>query len=404
MPVTPSYDLSPLLSILGLGTLIACMPLFWVGLRQRQSQNQSMAARRLALTALTLFLTLDLIVVGSFTRLTDSGLGCPDWPGCYGHTSPLGAAEPIQAQQEQMPSGPVTHQKAWIEMLHRYLATGVGGLILATFGLSLYARLGKSRLRKTVGAEAPLKPLSAGPGVGWALVTLVWVCLQGAFGAFTVTMKLFPVIVSLHLLGSYILFALLAAQMVLWSGVVQAENVVRQESIRQGSQVSRWGLLACLALVILQASSGAWVSSNYAVLACQDFPTCQGSWWPSMNFAAGFEIWRPLGLRSDGSMLDFQALTAIHFLHRMLAAMTATGLVALLFHLRGKVTLVQPARWLLALLCLQLLTGVANVVLDWPMVAALLHTAGAAGLVAVLVWMMTSAIQASTPDRKKEVK
>jgi cytochrome c oxidase assembly protein subunit 15 len=122
-----------------------------------------------------------------------------------------------------------------------------------------------------------------------------------------------------------------------------------------------------------------------------------------MNFAAGFEIWRPLGLRSDGSMLDFQALTAIHFLHRMLAAMTATGLVALLFHLRGKVTLVQPASWLLALLCLQLLTGVANVVLDWPMVAALLHTAGAAGLVAVLVWMMTSAIQASTPDRKKEV-
>jgi cytochrome c oxidase assembly protein subunit 15 len=122
-----------------------------------------------------------------------------------------------------------------------------------------------------------------------------------------------------------------------------------------------------------------------------------------MNFAAGFEVWRPLGLRSDGSILDFQALTAIHFFHRMLAAATAIGLVALLLHLRGKGSLIQPARCLLGLLCLQLLTGVANVVLNWPMAGAMLHTAGAGGLVAVLVWIIATTILASTPSRNKEV-
>lgn len=400
MPVQSPYDLSPLLSLLGLGTLIACFPLFWAGFRQRKS---SVARRRLALTALTLFLTLDLILVGSFTRLTDSGLGCPDWPGCYGHTSPLGAAQPIQAQQDQMPSGPVTHQKAWIEMVHRYLATGVGGLILAMAALSFIAQLRSRRERKAGPPNSMAKPVSVAPGVGWSLATLAWVCLQGAFGALTVTMKLFPAIVSLHLLGSYVLLSMLTAQWVLWSRVVQEEDVGARAPTGQTAHFGFWGTILCLVLVIAQASSGAWVSSNYAVLACQDFPKCQGSWWPTMNFMAGFEMWRPLGLSGDGSVLDFQALTAIHFFHRLLAAMTAIGLIALLFWLRGSPTLKQPARWLLALLCLQLLTGIANVVLDWPMVGAMLHTAGAGGLVAVLVWMITLSGLASPIYRLKEV-
>jgi cytochrome c oxidase assembly protein subunit 15 len=400
MPVQSPYDLSPLLSLLALGTLIACFPLFLAGFRQRKS---TVARRRLALTALTLFLTLDLILVGSFTRLTDSGLGCPDWPGCYGHTSPLGAAQPIQAQQDQMPSGPVTHQKAWIEMVHRYLATGVGGLILAMAALALIAHMRSRRGHEAFVPNSSAKTGLAGPGVGWALATLAWVCLQGAFGALTVTMRLFPAIVSLHLLGSYILLAMLTAQWVLWSRVVQHEDAGVQTLARQQGDVGRWGPILCLGLVVAQACSGAWVSSNYAVLACQDFPKCQGSWWPPMNFAAGFEMWRPLGLRGDGSVLDFQALTAIHFFHRLLAAMTAVGLIALLLKLRENPTLMQPARWLMALLCLQLLTGMANVVLDWPIVGAMLHTAGAGGLVAVLVWMIALSGQASPIYRLKEV-
>jgi cytochrome c oxidase assembly protein subunit 15 len=408
MPTPPLYDLSPLLSVLGLGTLIACLPLFLAAWRHRQGTP---AKRRLALTALTLFLTLDLILVGSFTRLTDSGLGCPDWPGCYGQSSPLGAAEWIQAQQEQLPSGPVTHQKAWIEMVHRYLATGVGGLILVMLTLTLVPHLQSRWKRPAVAAERPAKPasdatgseLGSAPGLGWALATLVWVCLQGAFGALTVTMKLFPAIVSLHLLGSYVLLAMLTAQWVRWSQVVQAQQRGLQGLLQRGAGIRLWPLLICLGLVIAQACSGAWVSSNYAVLACQDFPTCQGSWWPPMNFKTGFEMWRPLGMRGDGSVLDFQALTAIHFFHRLLAAITALGLVVLVWQTRKSATLRRPTRWLVALLCLQLLTGMANVVLDWPLLGAMLHTAGAGGLVAVLVWMITLSGLASPIYRRKEM-
>jgi cytochrome c oxidase assembly protein subunit 15 len=136
---------------------------------------------------LTLFLTFDLVLFGAFTRLTDSGLGCPDWPGCYGKASPLGASAEIAAAQSAMPSGPVTHGKAWVEMVHRYLATGVGVLIL-TLAMASWLQ------RRRGGSTAGVSPW-------WPTVTLVWVCLQGAFGALTVTMKLFPAIVTLHLLG-----------------------------------------------------------------------------------------------------------------------------------------------------------------------------------------------------------
>ena len=400
MPVLPPYDLSPLLSLLGLGTLIACLALFLTGLRQRQNTP---AGRRMALTLVTLFLTFDLILVGSFTRLTDSGLGCPDWPGCYGQTSPLGAKEPIQAQQDQMPSGPVTHQKAWIEMLHRYLATGVGGLILVMFAVSSYTHFRNVRARVVASPGLSTKAIPVGPGVGWAVATLIWVCLQGAFGALTVTMKLFPAIVSLHLLGSYILLGMLTMQAVLWSRVVRADQVGVQAPTGPSDDVSRWGLLLCLGLVVTQACSGAWVSSNYAVLACQDFPACQGNWWPDMDFVGGFEFWRPLGLRADGSAISFQALTAIHFFHRLLASITAAGVLALLLHLRGRPGLIKPARWLLALLCMQLLTGIANVVMGWPLVGAMLHTAGAGGLVAVLVWMVAISGVGPATYRHKEV-
>jgi cytochrome c oxidase assembly protein subunit 15 len=153
------------------------------------------------------------------------------------------------------------------------------------------------------------------------------------------------------------------------------------------SVAPRW-IAAALALLVLQAASGAWVSTNYAVLACSEFPHCQGQWWPAMDFARGFEIWRPLGESADGTVLSFQAMTAIHVAHRLLAMVTALVLGTLAWWLRRDFLLQRPARWLGTLVLLQLATGLSNVVLGWPMAAAILHTGGAAAMVAVLVWML----------------
>ena len=367
MDTTSLYDWSPIGQLLLGGAALALLSLLWVWVRKR---NATPAARHHALLALTLFLTFDLVLFGAFTRLTDSGLGCPDWPGCYGSASPIGAKAEIEAAQAAMPSGPVTHGKAWVEMVHRYLATGVGGLILL---LTLLAWR-----RKSASAQ-PSTPL-----LGWAMLTLVWVCLQGAFGALTVTMKLFPAIVTLHLLGGYALLALL---------VVQLALLVREQAPQVGTVAPpglRWWLALALSLLLVQAASGAWVSTNYAVLACTEFPMCQGSWWPPMDFAHGFELWRPLGYTGGGALISFQALTAMHFMHRLLAVATVLLLAAVAWRLLVEGALRGPSQVLAALLVLQLATGLSNVVLDWPMLAAVLHTGGAGALVVVLVWLLAS--------------
>ncbi|MFZ2389240.1 MAG: COX15/CtaA family protein, partial [Polaromonas sp.] len=186
------YNLSPALRLMIMGLAVALGPLAWIWVRNK---NAPVAQRLQVLTLVTLFLTFDLVIFGAFTRLTDSGLGCPDWPGCYGSASPVGAQLHIEAAQSAMPTGPVTHSKAWIEMIHRYLATGVGVLILTLTLVTWIARREERRNAKSdKGGSNILSPW-------WPTVTLVWVCLQGAFGALTVTMKLFPAIVTLHLLG-----------------------------------------------------------------------------------------------------------------------------------------------------------------------------------------------------------
>lgn len=366
------YDFSPLLRLLMVGAALAALPLLWVGLRNRQA---STAQRLRALTLVTLFLTFDLVMFGAFTRLTDSGLGCPDWPGCYGNASPLGAHAEITAAQTALPTGPVTHDKAWIEMLHRYWASSVGGLIVVLAGMGWWLSTGA---RKTRSGTAGM------PNPWWATATLVWVCIQGAFGALTVTMKLFPAIVSLHLLGGYMLLALLTVQAVQWTRYSRGTQTI---AVRQGLRV--WMLLGLLILVI-QAASGAWVSTNYAVLACTEFPQCQGQWWPDMAFAQGFTLWRALGMAADGAYLPFAALTAIHVVHRMLALVTVLtlgGLCAVLWRSRAFPFL---SRALLGVLLLQLVTGVSNAVLDWPLLAAVLHTGGAGALVVILVALLSS--------------
>lgn len=368
MDAQPLYDFAPALRLALLGIAVAAGPLAWVWLRNRRGAP---AQRLAALTLLTLFLTFDLVLFGAFTRLTDSGLGCPDWPGCYGNASPTGALEQIRAEEARMPTGPVTHGKAWIEMIHRYLATGVGVLITT---LALATWLQRKR-------GLPVSPL-------WPALTLVWVCLQGAFGALTVTMKLFPAIVTLHLLGGMVLLALLCMQAVAYR---QAQRGAGAHIV---SPAARTWIVAAFALLWLQIALGGWVSTNYAVLACSEFPTCQGQWWPAMDFRQGFELWRELGKTGGGEHITFAALTAIHYVHRLVAYVLFVVLGVLAWRLWNG-PLHRTARVIAALAFWQFASGLSNVVLGWPLVAAVAHTGGAAALVVALTWALRESRAAS---------
>ena len=354
------FNIAPLLKLLLTAMLLAVGPLTWVWLKNRQSLSVQRARH---LTVIALFLTFDLILFGAFTRLTDSGLGCPDWPGCYGHASPLGASQAIELAQTAMPTGPVTWHKAWIEMIHRYLAMLVGVLILT---LAVFSWRNERTLW------------------GWPSLTLVWVCVQGAFGAFTVTMKLFPAIVSMHLLGGLLLLVLLTVQWV-------RQRHISDRVVERPLPVSIYALTFLTWLsVLMQAGLGAWVSSNYAVLACDTYPLCQGSWWPDMNLEKAFELWRPLGQDAAGQAIPFHALTAIHMVHRWHAVIPA---LLMLYVARAWMSsgFRQQGWALLALLGLQFATGISNAVLGWPMLAALLHTGSAAALLALLTWVLSTA-------------
>jgi cytochrome c oxidase assembly protein subunit 15 len=353
--VSPFFATHWLQLLLLAGTL-AAIPLGGWWLKQRHAQPR---ARLAALTLLTLFLTFDLIAFGAYTRLTDSGLGCPDWPGCYGQSTPLSAHASIHSAEAAMPTGPVTWHKAWIEMLHRYLAMVVGALILTITALSW-------RHRHTLPHT-----------LAWPACTTAWVVLQGLFGKYTVTWKLYPAIVSLHLLGAMALLALLVVQQRAFDG--------RDWRLRPSLHRST---VAVLLLLLVQVALGAWVSTNFAVLACQSFPQCQANiWWPEADWGQGFTLLRELGHDAQGGYISSQALVAIHLAHRAFALLAATGLASLAWalHRHGGAAVRSHARWLTALLLLQVATGTVNVVLSWPLLGALCHTAGAAALLAVLV-------------------
>lgn len=359
------YDFAPLARVLLTGAIIALGPVAWIWWRHR---GATPLKRLQVLAVLTLFLSFDLVMFGAFTRLTDSGLGCPDWPGCYGNASPIGAHAEISAAQQAMPTGPVTHGKAWVEMIHRYLATAVGGLIIV-----LTASAWVRRRRQE---HEPISPW-------WPTATLVWVLIQGAFGALTVTMKLFPAIVTLHLLGGSVLLMLLTVQ------ATRQTQFADNLGLVPVPQVLRWVIAAAAALVFVQVTLGGWVSTNYAVLACTTFPQCNGAWWPAMNFD-GFQIWRPLGFLADGSHISYEALVAIHYVHRLFAYLVIAALLWLGWRLHTVPQLASQRRWLIGLTVLQFATGLSNVVLDWPIVAAVLHTGGAAAIMVVLTWMWCS--------------
>ncbi len=311
----------------------------------------------------TLFLTFDLIMFGAFTRLTDSGLGCPDWPGCYGQANPLQAHADISAAETAMPSGPVTVMKAWIEMIHRYLAMGIGVLIVAMMVISWRRWLTSKR------KEMKFSPL-------FPTMLFAFVCLQGAFGAWTVTMKLQPVIVTIHLLLGMALLALLT-----WFGTRMSNH----PPVSPSASVLRIPAASALVLLVIQIALGGWVSTNYAALACPDLPLCQGALLPHMDFANGYSLWRDLGMTAHGEYLPFPALTAIHWTHRFFA-LVIVMLVAWLALRALKIdTLRKTARWLLIMIALQSAIGISTVFLQLPLALAVAHNGGAALLMVLLV-------------------
>ncbi|ARP84905.1 COX15/CtaA family protein [Bordetella genomosp. 9] len=316
------------------------------------------------------FLTLDLIMFGAFVRLTDSGLGCPDWPGCYGSASPLGSLSDIHAANQAMPFGPVSLSKAWIEMIHRYAGSILGLLIIVMVYMAW-------RHRDRLGRSPAL-----------ATAALVVVCVQGAFGAWTVTHQLMPVVVTAHLL-----FGMVTLAVMTW--LAARERPYRPLS----AQAARWRgwTMGGLALLTVQIALGGWVSTNYAALACMDFPTCHGQWLPPMDFAGGFSIIRALGELPSGEMISQYALTAIHWVHRNFAFVVFIYMGILAARLRSERGLRAPANLVLGLLLAQLLTGLTTIFFEWPLLIAVLHNGGAAGLVLATVTLLVRLFTAGQP-------
>jgi cytochrome c oxidase assembly protein subunit 15 len=304
------------------------------------------------------------VVLGGYTRLSNSGLGCPDWPGCFGHLAPTGSAEHYASDADV--------RKAWIEMIHRYFASTLGLIIVVIAALSIRARR------------------EPGVSVAFALVLLVLVVLQGMLGMLTVTWLLKPLIVTGHLVGGLTTFALL---LWLWLSKRAEARAVDGFSVLDGNRIVAvgrparlWAGLALAALAV-QVALGGWTSSNYAALACPDIPKCQAQWIPDADYGDAFVLWRGLGINYAGGVLDHPARVAIHFTHRVGAVVAGTLLLlAAVFALRGLGA--GPRRAALAViaaLAAQISIGVFMVLRAFPLELAAAHNAGAALLVAAAV-------------------
>ena len=318
---------------------------------------------RLALMATLLALVV--VGLGAFTRLVDAGLGCPDWPGCYGHLLWPSADHEIAAAEARFPDAPVATDKTWPEMVHRYFA-GALGLTIAALAVVGWRR----REDRDFPFRLPML----------LLFLVVW---QALFGMWTVTLKLWPQVVTLHLLGGISILSLM------WLLALRLGNVrwlPPAPVARRLGRLKPW-LVVAVAAVFCQIALGGWISSNYAALACGDFPTCHGQWWPTMDFRRGFDVLQEVGPNYLGGLLESEARTAIHMAHRL----GALAVAALMLGLGAALLAIPwpPARRLaLALagaLALQIALGIANVLLGLPLAIAVAHNLGAALVMLVLV-------------------
>ena len=303
------------------------------------------------------------IVLGAYVRLSHAGLGCPDWPGCYGQlTWPDSAAEVRQAN-EAFPERPVEFEKAWKEMVHRYLAGVLVLLVVAINGLAWRPN------NRSAGAR------------GMAAVLLLLILFQAALGMWTVTLKLKPIIVMAHLLGGLATFSLL-----LWLAFRTRPLDGPHDGLAYAPY--RPAVIAGLLVLLVQLALGGWTSANYAALACPDFPTCQQQWWPETDFGEGFVLWREIGVDYEGGVLDLPSRVAIHLTHRIGAVVTlgVLGLLALAL-LRWPAT--RPGGALLGtLLAAQITLGILNVVLFLPLPVAAAHNGTGALLLGAMIWLL----------------
>lgn len=292
------------------------------------------------------------IVLGAYVRLSDAGLGCPDWPGCYGKLIVPELNEEVLQANEAFPERPLEKGKAWKEMIHRYAAGMLGMLIL-------FIAIGAWKLKNSGHKE----------GFLIAQFLLMLVIFQAALGMWTVTLLLKPVVVTAHLMGGMSVLGLLH-----WLFLNRKEP--RTLSFTGAARVS----LLALVVLVSQIALGGWTSANYAALICTDFPGCQGSFWPDMNFKEGFTLWRGLGVNYEGGVLDASARTAIHFTHRVGAVVTTlvvfiSAIIAIRSHEKA-------AKWagglVFLFLLIQVSLGIANVMLGLPLPVAVAHNGVAA--------------------------
>ncbi|MGL5048971.1 MAG: COX15/CtaA family protein [Shewanella sp.] len=307
---------------------------------------------------LTLIFTLLVILMGAYTRLADAGLGCPDWPGCYGHLTVPTQDHEIAHAQTIFPDHTINPEKAWLEMIHRYIAGGLGLLVL--FILALCLKM----------PDAP-KKLPA--------IIVLLILFQGALGMWTVTMKLMPIVVMAHLIGGFSLLSLLLLLYLrtrprrIFSSDVQARHLAP---------------LALVSLFVLvgQIMLGGWTSSNYAALACTALPICEGNWVDNLAIAEAFSPFQGQHPSFEFGVLDYPARMTIHIAHRIGAVVTASLLLVLAYRLFVGAASLRPLSLLLVgLLILQVSLGIANVVMHLPLGIAVSHNGGAALLLLTLV-------------------
>ena len=313
------------------------------------------------------FLAVIVIGLGAFTRLADAGLGCPDWPGCYGHVLWPNEHHEVIAANNAYPHTPVDHDKTWPEMVHRYFASSLGLLTIALLVVALKHR-----------RENPRQPIKL------PVFLLAFIILQGMFGMWTVTLKLWPQVVTLHLLGGFITFGLL------WLLTLRLNNQCWQFEQPALQKVKNFKRLALIALIVVatQIALGGWTTSNYAAVACPDLPTCQSHWLPAMDFFQAFNIFQGIGPNYLGGNMDNDARVAIHFSHRVGAMVTSLLLLWISLVLFKKIATIETKRMamiIISILILQVSLGLANIVFNFPVAIAVAHNLGGALLLLTMI-------------------